>query len=192
MTTFRASLTRMARIDFGDLHTTLSGFLSKKRVKLSKRPAMKPSFGLNVLALFSASNLACAADMGQILNHESTARGGILNDSSTKYVVTVPVKTSLFSSQFLEMMFCRLASFGLKLTLEAKIPTVNLFPATVAKKLTSARNSRTVQAKVYPDNLITLGNIRLRDRDHNMQPVPTIADAQISSSYRSTRIFSTV
>lgn len=192
MTTFRASLAGVPRIDFDDLHAALSSFIDQERVELSKRPRVQTTFGLNILVLFASSNLACTANVSQILNHDGRARGGVLDDSFREDMITVPVKTSLTTSQFLEMTLGRLASFGLKLALEAEIATVNLFPTTVAKKLTSTGDSRTVQAKVYPDDLINGRNIRLGGADHDMQPIPTIADTQVSSRDSSTRIFCTV
>src|SRR2546429_1778201 len=178
----------MAGVNLDHLHTALLCFVSKKGMELNKRPAMKTALGFNILALLPTSDLACATDVGQILNHYGATGCSILNNSFREDMITVPVKTCLFATQFLEVTFCRLASFGLKLTLEAESSSINFFPMPIAKKLTFRGNGGAIESQITPDNLIIGGNIRLGDRDNDMQPVPTIANTQISSGYSSSLI----
>ena len=128
-----------------------------------------------MLVVFATSNLTVFSNIFEVLQNNDRTRGGVGNETLAQDVVTIPVETRLTPSQFLEMTFSGFTPFGLQFSLQTEMLTIKLFPATMAKKVMLGCDSRMIQSKVDPDNLITLRNIRFRDTHHDMQPVLSFA-----------------
>src|SRR6266852_7656620 len=182
MTTLRTGLTGMTGVNFDHLHTSLLGFVCDKVIELSKRPSMQSTLCRDILVMFATSNLARLSDVLEVFQNDRAPRSGVLDDTLAKDVVAISVETRLTLAQFLEMTFRGFRSFRLQLPSYAEIRAVALFPMRVPKELTRARDGWSVQAKVYPNNLIILRNIRLRDFHNDLQPVLSLAVHEVSSS----------
>src|SRR5439155_18922177 len=182
----------MPRVNLDHCNTSLLRFVGNEIVQLGKYPTMQPSLIFNVLVLFASSHLGSLTDLREIFQDDGTTRSGILDDALGKYVITIPVESLLSFPQLLEMLFSRLTSVGLQFSLETEGASVNLFPITMAKELTLARDSRAVETQVNPDHFIALLNDRLSNGDHDMQPPFALTRTQISCSDLPTVVFSTI
>jgi hypothetical protein len=174
MSTARASLGSMSRVDSFDPDTPFLRLIDQERLKLSKRPTMQ-----SALCFAFLSDLARTADMFEILNHDGRAGEAVGNDALGEDVITVPVEASRLATQFLEMATSRPGSFGLQGTTEAETTTIDFFPMSVPQELASRGDGRMVESQVYPNHVRDRGNSRFRNRDHHIQPVLPFATTQI-------------
>jgi hypothetical protein len=171
----------MARVYFDHAHPTFLCLVGQETMELCKAPTMQASFGLQLLA-GTTSDLGGTTNVGQVLKHNGTARASMLNNAFRKDMVAVPVKSQSLPAQLLQVAFGRLCSFGLKFSLEAEAAAVHFFPVTVSQEVTVGGHSRSVQTQVYTDHLISSGDVRVRQRDNDMQPILSVAGAQVSSN----------
>lgn len=176
--TVRAGLTGVTRVNLDHADPALLGFVDQEALELGKAPTME--LPLRVLFLALAANLRIGAKMGQVLNHNGRARGGILNDALGEDVITIPVKSQRATGHLFQVTFRAFCSFGLQLATETESAALNLFPVATSQKRASRSHSRMIETEINTDHLIAWGNVRLRDRDNDMQRVVTIAHAQIS------------
>src|SRR2546421_439793 len=79
--TFGACLTGVSWVNLDNKHTSLSSFIREKAVELVKAPCMQTALGRNILVCLATSDLGCLSNISQILNHDSAARGCILNNA---------------------------------------------------------------------------------------------------------------
>jgi hypothetical protein len=151
-----------------DTDASLLPFIGDEGIQLGKRPAMESSFVLNVLMLFATSHLGGLSNVTQVFQDNRAARGCLLDNPFGENVVTVPVEAQSLPCQLFQVAFGTFCSLGLQFSLEAEIAAVNLFPTRRPKKLTVAGDSRVIESQVNTDHLIGCGDMRLRNRYHDM------------------------
>jgi len=160
--TVRAGLTGVTRVNLDHADPALLGFVDQEALELGEAPTMEPS--LRVLFLALAANLRIGAKMGQVLNHNGRARGGILNDALGEDVITIPVKSQRATGHLFQVTFRAFCSFELQLATETESAALNLFPVATSQKRASRSHSRMMETEINTDHLVAWGN---RERDGN-------------------------
>jgi len=192
MSTFRTGLRGVTRVNFDYLDTTLLCFVCDKVIELSKGPSMQLALSRDILILFASSNLTILSDVLEVFQNDSATRSSVLSDTFAKDMIAISVETRLMLTHFLEVTLSGLRSFRLQFAPYTKILPVSFFPMLVAKELTLGGNGWSVQAEVYPDDLIISRDIRIRNLYHYMQPVLSFAVNKIGSSYPMSLVLGTV
>ena len=182
----------MPRVNLDYSNAYLLSFVGDEVVQLGKCPIVKAPFVLNMLVLFAASHLGGLSNVAEVFQHNGRAKGSILYNALAQQMVAIPVEALLPFAQLLQVALSRLRSVGLQFSPETERATVDLFPMTIAKKLTSAGHSRTVQSQVYPDHLLAFFNDWFRNIDHDMQPPCAFAITKVSSTGRTAVVFGIV
>lgn len=174
MSATRARLRGVSRINFLDANPSFLSLIGQEGVELSKRPTMQASFGLAFLP-----DLTGAADMLQILNHQSRAGEAVGNNAPGEDMITIPVESHRLARQLSQVSTSRLCSLGLQGTTETKTAAIDFFPAPLAEELALRGDCRAIESQIDSDNLSNRGNVKLRDRDNHMQPVGALTVAQV-------------
>lgn len=184
MSTARAGLRGMARVNSYDSDSKLLRFIAQKCLKLRKRPGMQPSVCFGFFLDFAG-----AADIFQVLNNDGRAWCGVLNDTLGEDMIAVPVKSQRLTRQLFEMSFCTLCSFGLEFSTKAKPAAIHFFPVTITQKLAIGSDSRPIQAQVNSDDFFILRNSWFWERDDNMQPPLSFTKKEVCRCEFSSKIF---
>ena len=186
ITTARTSLRSVARVNRYHLHSGFLNFVSKKSPELGKRPAMQPALAFTMPGAYPVSNLS------QILNHDSCARGGTLDNPFGENVVTITPKPYLSASQLSQVAFSRFSAFGLKCPPIAEVAVVNLFAMFLTKKLSLRSNRRVVKTQIHADNFTASNVVNFWQANYHIQPELTFAVKQVSTVNRIAGVFSGV
>src|SRR5260221_3496646 len=120
------------------------------------------------------------ADVREVLKHNGTTRGGMLNERFGEAVIVVFSLPKQLTRKLFQVPLSRFASFFLKLTTETEDAAFLLFPATISQEDTIGGNCGAIKSQVHANHLFTRIDDRSRQRDNNMQEVAPIALAQIS------------
>lgn len=168
--TARTHLGGMSRINPFDSNPTFLGFVEREAVELGKRPTVQLALVGYILVPLATAHPGRVSHIGEVLKDDGTASRDVLDDAFGENMIAIPVESLLLLAQLLQVSLGRLCSFGLQLATEAKIPAVNLFPVLASQELAHAGDSRAIQPQVYPDDFLSLGDDRLRNRDDDMQP----------------------
>ncbi len=118
--------------------------------------------------------------MLHVLNHDGRAREAALYDALGEDVIAIPVEASRRATQLFEMAASRFGSFGLQGTTETKTAAVHFFPVPISQEVTLRSDCWAIESQVYPKDIRGGGNVRLRDRNHDMQPGDAFAGTQVS------------
>ena len=153
-------------------------------MELSKRPTMESSLCVRMFL-----HPGTTTDVGQVLNHNGTARGGILDNPLGENVVMVFSLAQQFPAHLLEMSLCRAGAFCLKVPTQAEDTTFLLFPSSLPQEVLVGGDSRAVQAQVNPNHLLRWSNGRVRKRENNVQGIPSFSVAQIGTTHLATDVF---
>jgi hypothetical protein len=196
ITTLRAGLGRVARVYRNYAHSSFLSFVHQEGAQLTKRPAVQPSL------IFTPTRTSALTDVCEILNDNSSARWGRLDDMFRQYTVTIAVESQLLARQFAKVAVGGLSSFRLQCALESKVSFVNILPMPLTQEATFRSNGRSIETEVYTNNLRTIGtvgnigNLYMGQTDNNMQPETTLAVEKVSRSswiaYISKRVGGTV
>lgn len=156
--------------------------VAEKAQELGKRPGV-----------YTSLPLTCAvgdtlADIGQVLQHEGTARRSRLDNPLGEHMIMVTTLPKQFARKVLQVPFSRLGAMLLQLATKTEETPLLLFPSSISQEVTIGGHSRTVQPKINANGLMIFLNDWLRDTHHNMQAVATLAIAQISTAWRAGEI----
>ena len=173
--TDRTGLARVARVNAYDDTALLLGLVGEKAAQLSETPAVETSL-FCALALLNPTT-----DVGQVLHRDNRACDYGVHDLPTELMVQVAPKPKLFASEPTKMSLRALGAFGLKTTLEPKVPGFKFAPAALTEEsIVSGRRTfrcrcdgGTNDAEVYSDNLAVGVEGHVGQRDHNVQPEPS-------------------
>src|SRR6266571_4365009 len=100
-------LAGMSGVNLGHSNPPCLCLVGQKAMELGKRPTMEAAFGLDVFVRLSASDLGSFADILQVLKHNGTAWGRILNDAFTQHMVMVSSLPKPLTRKFLQVPFGR-------------------------------------------------------------------------------------
>src|SRR5260221_937952 len=118
-------------------------------VELVKAPTVQTAFVRNILVLFAAPYLGGVPDVREIFEDKGTARGSLLNDTTGKDMIAVPVETSQLFAQLFQVALSRLRSVGLQFSSQAEIATIHFFPVAFAQKLALRGDGWSGQGQIY-------------------------------------------
>lgn len=162
--TARTALAGVSRVNPNNTATGLLRLVLQKASQLGKTPRMHSASRLTT-ALFNAS-----ANIGEIFHHNSVAGIYGLNDAFRKNMIAITPETFDLSTQSTEMPPSRTGAFGLKITTQLEVPTLDGLPSAFTKELVVACDSRTIQPKVYTDHLIGKRHFRSGNGYNQVQP----------------------
>jgi len=181
--TFTTGLAGMPGVDLDHLDTACLCFVLDKGVQLGKTPTMQASFILAFLTvLFAPAQIGVVPDVLEILQDESTARGGMLNNLFGENVIVVSASPKLFTRELLEVSLGASGAFGLQFAFQTKDASFLFLPLLLTQELTSRGHSRAIQSQVYAYYGRGWGDGRLRNGYNDMQRVASLAIAQISAT----------
>jgi hypothetical protein len=144
-------------------------------MELRKAPRMETALGFRVFL-----HLGTCPNMGQILNHNGTAKGSVLHDTFGEDMIMVFALPKQFTTQLFEVSLCRFGAFGLQFPFDAKDPSLLLFPATFTQEVFVRGHCRAIESQVNTNHFMRGSNNRVRDAYHNMQGISTFAETQVS------------
>ena len=116
----------------------------------------------------------------------------MLNNAFGEDMIAVPVESQPLAAQLLQVAFRRLCSFGLQFSLEAEAAAVHFFPMSVSQEMALRGDGGTVESQVNSNHLTGFGDIRIRKGYHDMQPVLSVAGAQVSRRNLTTGILGAI
>lgn len=152
-------------------------FILDKQVESGEAPTMQAAL-LCAFALRGA-----LPNIRQVLKHNSTARGGMLDDALGEDMVLVSALPKLFLAQLLEVAFRRASAFGLQLSLETEKTAFLLFPALLCQEVPLGGHCQTIQPQVYSNHFLRRRDNRFRDGYDDMKGIASFAEAEISTAY---------
>jgi hypothetical protein len=179
ITTLRAGLGRVARVNRNYTHSSFLSFVLQEGAQLTKGP------GVQLSLTFTPTRTSALTDFCEILNDNSSARWGRLDDMFRQYMVTVAVESHLLARQLAKVAVGGLSSFRLQCALESKVSFVNILPMPLTQEATFRSNGRSIETEVYTNNFLTIGTISslyMGQTDNNMQPETTLAVEKVSRS----------
>src|SRR5258708_442004 len=177
MSTTRTGLAGVARINFLDTNPACLRFVGKKRVELGKRPAMHAALSLT----FAMGDPL--SDIRQVLQHDGTARSGVLNKTFGEDMVVIFSLPKPLARKLFQVPFGRFASFFLKLAAQAEDAAFLLLPLALSQEMAIAGDSRTVEAQVYSNHFCGWRDNWSRKRDNDMQEVTSLAKTQVRRAH---------
>jgi hypothetical protein len=165
----RTFLACMPWVNLDDTNTTRLCFVLHKGVQLGKRPAMQAPLVVSLLArIFAASHLACLSNVLQVFQRDRRTCGGVLNNALGEYVIVVFMPPKLFARKLLEVSLGASGAFGLQLSFQSEATPFLFLPLPLPQEVTIGCDSRTVQAQVYPNDLLRELSGGWRDADYDM------------------------
>ncbi len=179
--TATTGLRGVSRVNLLDTHPFPCRFVSHKAEQLGKGPGVEMPLGLPLLA-FAATDLGGRPDMLQVLKHEGTARGSMVDQAFGEDVIVVTMLPKQLTRKLLQVPFGRLRAFLLELSAEAKEALLLLTPASLPEELTRGGHGRMGHAQVHTDHLRAGSNDGCRNRNDDMQPVAPFAVAQVGAT----------
>lgn len=175
ISTMRTTLRRMARVHPNDHATICLRFVSKQIPQAVERPLVHSPL------LLLATLFRIRADLHQVLNHDQSARSYRLKQVPTGHVVAIRPKPSRPARQLFEMSFGGLCAFGLKCTLQLKVPAFHRFPGTVTEEFVVGCNSGMSDPKVYPDDIPVRNELYVWPGHDHIQPEFALAIDQVGT-----------
>ncbi len=168
----------MARVYRNYTHSSFLSFVLQEGAQLTKGPGVQPSL------TFTPTRTSALTDVCEILNDNSSARRGRLDDMFRQYMVTVAVESQLLARQLAKVAVGGLSSFRLQCALESKVSFINILPMPLTQEAMFRSNGRSIETEVYTNDLLAIGigNLHMGQTDNNMQPETTLAVEKVSGS----------
>lgn len=163
MTTPRTGLRSVPRVYPFNGAATFFGLVLDETTQLGKRPRVQPS------SCLPPAGLGRSLDARQILDHDHCAWFDAINDPSTDNVVTIPPKPLNLAAKFLEVSLSRFGAFGLELSFQSKVPSVNALPTPFPVEGSFGCDGRTCDAEVHPDSLAVERNNMVGHSNDDME-----------------------
>lgn len=162
-------------VNLDDGHPAFLRFIGKKCLELRKTPRMETALGVRALL-----HPGTAPNVSQVLNHDGTARGGLLHKPLGKHMVMVSSLAQQFPAQLFEMSLSRAGAFCLKFATQAEDAAFLFLPAALSQEVTSRGDGGTVQAQVNANHLVSRCDGRVRNREDNMERKASFVVTQVS------------
>ena len=124
-----AGLRRVPGVNLDHGYPTRFGFVGEKAVKLLKTPTVQAALS------FTLSQLGALPNMGEVLHHDGTARGGMGDDALTQHVIMIFALPKPFARELAQMAFRAPGAFGLQLSAETEETAFLLFPVAASQEL---------------------------------------------------------
>ncbi len=180
----RTRLAGVGRVDLDHLDATRFGFVGKKALELSKRPAMETALIAHILVLLAAPDLGCFADILEVLNSNGTAWGGVLNNAFGKDMIVISSLPKLLARKLFQVPFSRRRAFFLKGSTETEDAAFLLFPTTISQEITLGSDCRAIQSQAYTNDFLCSFNQGRGLRYDDMQEVAALPETEISGTDR--------
>lgn len=144
-------------------------------MELGKAPTMETALRFRVLL-----HLGTGSDMRQVLNHDGTARGGIVHNAFAEDVIVVFALPKQFARELLEMSFCALGAFGLELSSEAEDASFLFLPSSLTQEMFRGRDRRAIETQVNANDFTGRSNNGIRQRDDDVKRPSSFIKTEIS------------
>jgi hypothetical protein len=173
MSTLVATLARVPGID--SLHDGANCFslVGDETSKLGVAPTREAP------TLATAALLGASADLGQVLDHDHTARSCARYDLLGEHMVAIPPKQSLSAAHRFQMALGRFRAFGLEFAPKPEIPRFNLLPFSLPEKTGVGCDGWPVDAEINPNNATGWNKFRWLDVNDEVQPPPRGTSQQV-------------
>lgn len=169
MPTSRTPLRGMPGINPSYRQSAFFGLIREESEELRKRPTMHAAFGWGMTFCPHA-----LANIREVFENERAPRSRRLGKLFRQEVITIPAKPRLFPAQVSQVPFGALGATGLQTTLEPEVAPLSRFPSFLTKKRIGRCDRRMCQTKVNANDFIGLWHGGSFQRDHDMQPPPSI------------------
>jgi hypothetical protein len=177
-----ARLARVTRVNLDDFNPACFGFVCQKAMELSKRPRVHTALSFPFFVGDTLPNI------GQVLNHNGTARRGVLNNALGEDMVVISSLPKQFTGELTQVAFCALCAFGLKLTTEAKDAAFLFLPSAISQEAVIGSHGGAIQPKINPDHIRGCINNLRREIHNDVEKVAPVMETQVSRTNLTTNV----
>ncbi len=168
-----APLRGMPGIDGDHLAAESLGLVLQEALKLGEAPRVKPALG------FPPAGFNPGANIGQVLNHDSSAWLNALKDRTGDNVIAVPSESLFTTSEASKMPLGALGTIGLQVTLEAEDSLNNFLHVPVAVEAIVGSNGRPGDAEVNAYSLTTTDEGDIGQGHHDVEIETSLTENKV-------------
>lgn len=144
-----------------------------ERTQLGKAPTVKTP------GLFTMTNSHPGPDVLQVFQDDCPASWCALNNLLAQHVVAVLTEPERLASELPQVAASALAAALLESATQLEPPGLDVAPGVLAQEASVGGDGGLRQTQVNPDHYIRGRNFRRGNRDHDVQPPPSLSEEQV-------------